>query len=197
MAKRSKKRIQKKGGISKLVFLIIVIGIIGSLLYISHDRLFRYFKPKEETKRILRERKEITLYFMDPDSEYLIGERRKIAKRVSVSEEAKELIEELIKGPKGPLIATVPSKTKCLNLRIDERGVAIVNFNKSLSKDHPGGSSAEMVTVYSIVNSLALNFPEIRRVQIFIEGKAIETISGHLALRHPIAPKVDLIKRSD
>ncbi len=193
MAKRNKKR----RGFGKIIFLIIAIGIIGSLLYIYHERLLNYFKPKAEKRRVLKERKEIVLYFMDPDSEYLIGERRKIGKKGNINEEAKELIEELIKGPKGPLIPTVPSKTKCLGLRVDEKGLAIVNFNKTLSKDHPGGSSAEMVTVYSIVNSLTLNFPEIRRVQIFVEGKAIDTISGHLALRHPISPKLDLIKKSD
>lgn len=191
------KRNKKRKGFGKIIFLIIAIVIIGSILYIYHDRLFNHFKPKAEKRRILKEHKEIVLYFMDPDSDYLIGERRKIGKKGNVNEEAKELIEELIKGPKGSLIPTVPSKTKCLGLRVDEKGLAIVNFNKTLSKDHPGGSSAEMVTVYSIVNSLTLNFPEIRRVQIFIEGKAIDTISGHLALRHPISPKLDLIKKSD
>jgi hypothetical protein len=51
------------------------------------------------------------------------------------------------------------------------------------------------MTVYSIVNSLALNFPRIKRVQIFIDGKPIETITGHLSLRQPVSAKADLIKR--
>lgn len=191
------KKSKKKRGFGKLVFLIIVIVIIGTLLYIYHESIFNYFKPKVEKKKVLKDRKEIVLYFMDPDSEYLVGERRKIYKKGSVNEEAKELIEELIKGPKGDLIPTLPLKTRCLGLRVDEKGLAIVNFNKSLSKNHPGGSSGEMVTVYSIVNSLAMNFPEIKRVQIYIDGNPIETISGHLSLRQPITPKVDLIKRSN
>jgi hypothetical protein len=52
-----------------------------------------------------------------------------------------------------------------------------------------------MMTVYSIVNSLTLNFPQIKRVQILIEGKSIETIAGHLSLKQPISSKADLIKR--
>jgi hypothetical protein len=52
-----------------------------------------------------------------------------------------------------------------------------------------------MMTVYSIVNSLALNFPQIKRVQILIDGKPIESIAGHLSLKQPIPPKPDLIKR--
>ena len=191
------KRTKKKEGIGKFLFLIIAIVLICSALYIFHDKLFDYLKPKREKKGISKEHKEVILYFMDPDSEYLIGERRKIVKKGRVSEEAKELIEELIKGSRKGLIHTIPSKARCLNIRVDEKGLAIVNFNKSLSKDHPGGSSAEMMTVYSIVNSLTLNFPEIRWVQIFIEGKAIDTISGHLALKYPVSPKLDLIKKND
>ena len=73
--------------------------------------------------------------------------------------------------------------------------MARVNFNSALTTEHPGGSSAEMMTVYSIVNTLSLNFPRIKRVQILIDGKPIETIAGHLFLREAILPKLDLIKK--
>lgn len=192
MSKRSKKK--KASG--KIIFLIFTIGIFLFIFYLFYGEIFDYFKPIKR-RIVLKPRKEVVLYFMDNESEFLIGERRKIDKRDNMKDEAKELIDELIKGSKKGLIPTIPPQTRCINLRIDEKGVAIVNFSKSLLKNHPGGSSAEMVTVYSIVNSLTLNFPEIKRVQIFIDGKSIDTISGHLSLRHPISPKTDLIKRSD
>ena len=107
------------------------------------------------------------------------------------------MIEELIKGPTGKLIPTLPPRTKCLNIKLNEKGVASVNFNKSLSKDHPGGSSAEILTTYSIVNSLTQNFPKIKQVQILVEGKPIESISGHLSLKQPLVFKPDLIKSSN
>jgi hypothetical protein len=50
------------------------------------------------------------------------------------------------------------------------------------------------MTVYSVVNSLALNFPEVKRVQFLVEGKEIETITGHLSLIRPLSPRPDLIK---
>jgi hypothetical protein len=52
-----------------------------------------------------------------------------------------------------------------------------------------------MMTIYSIVNSLSLNFPQIKKVQILIDGKPVETITGHLSLKQPVSPKLDLIKR--
>jgi spore germination protein GerM len=139
--------------------------------------------------------REITLYFSDEGGQYLIGEKRKILKKNRVGEEAKETIIELIHGPKGRLIPTLPSRTKLLTLQIDDTGVAKVNFSPALSKDHPGGSSAEMMTAYSIVNSLTVNFSQIKRVQILIDGKPIETLTGHLSLRGPVPPKLDLIQR--
>ena len=116
-------------------------------------------------------------------------------KRNEVEEEAEEAVNELIKGPIGKLIPTLPPQTKLLGLELGEDGVAKVNFNKALSKDHPGGSSAEMMTLYSVVNSLTLNFPQIKRVQILIEGKAVETMAGHLSLKKPISPNPDLIRK--
>jgi spore germination protein GerM len=193
MKSKRKKRSPRKGRGGKILFLLILIGI--GLIVLFHQQILYSIKPLFERWGILVERKEVLLYFSDSEGEYLIGEKREILKKDEVKEEAKETITELIKGPKGKLIPTLPPRTKLLTLQINDTGVARVNFNPALSKDHPGGSSAEMMTVYSIVNSLALNFPQIKRVQILIDGKSIETITGHLSLRQPVSPKPDLIRR--
>ncbi|HUL37461.1 MAG TPA: GerMN domain-containing protein [Thermodesulfobacteriota bacterium] len=193
MKSKRKKRSSKKGSGGKIFFLLTLIGI--GLIVFFHQQIYDSIKPLLERRRILSEKKEVLLYFSDSEGEYLVGEKRKILGKNEAEEEAKETIVELIKGPKGKLIPTLPPRSRLLTLRISDAGVAKVNFNAALSRDHPGGSSAEMMTVYSIVNSLALNFPRIKRVQILIDGKPIETITGHLSLRQSIPPKPDLIKR--
>lgn len=195
LKKKSHKKIQKKGKKGKVLLLLILAGISLSILVLFRQEIIDSFKPWLEKKSLLEKRKEVILYFSNSEGEYLIGEKRKILKRGEVKEEAKETIIELIKGSKGKLISALPSKTKLLNLTLNEEGVAKVNFNQALSKDHPGGSTAEMMTVYSIVNSLTLNFSQIKRVQILIEGKAIETIAGHLSLSQSIPSNPNLIKR--
>jgi spore germination protein GerM len=190
-----KQKRKKKSRIGKVLFFLILIGIGLFLLTIFHQEIFNSLKPWLDKWSILEEKKGVFLYFSDHEGEYLIGEKREILKRGEVKEEAKETIVELTKGPKGKLIPTLPPQTKLLSLQLDEEGVAKVNFNKALSKDHPGGSSGEMMTVYSIVNSLTLNFPQIKRVQILIEGKAIETIAGHLSLKQPVSSNRELIKK--
>lgn len=139
-------------------------------------------------------KREVLLYFSDVDGEYLVGERREIIEKDEVKEEAKETLNELIKGPKEKLIQTIPLGTKLIELQIGEEGVAKVDFNKALTSEHPGGSSAEMLTIYSIANSLILNFPQIKWVQILIEGKPAESIAGHLSIKEPLSPNPDLIK---
>jgi len=194
MKQRHKKRSRKKSGIGKALFFLILIGIIVTLFFLFRQEIFDSIKPWFEKRGILREKKEVVLYFSDQEGEYLVGEKRKILRRKDVEEAAEETIVELIKGPRGKLIRTLPPQTKLLTLKIDEKGVARVNFDKTLSKDHPGGSSAEIMSIYSIVNSLTLNFLQIKRVQILIEGKTGESIAGHLILDQPISSKTDLIK---
>jgi spore germination protein GerM len=139
----------------------------------------------------------VTLFFSEEEGEYLVGEKREIPKRERVEEEARQTVVELIKGPKGKLITALPPQTKLLTLEMDQNGVAKVNFDQTLSKEHPGGSSAEMLTLYSIVNSLTLNFPQIKRVQILIDGKVVESIAGHISLKEPVSFNASIVKKME
>jgi len=199
MRQKSKKKIKRnkiKRNKNKMKVLLLLMVVGTGLLFFSlfYQKIFNSLTPWLEQWGVLGERKVVSLYFSDDEGEYLIGEKREILKRNRVEEEAKETLLWLIKGPKGKLISTLPPRTELLTLQLDEQGVATVNFSHALSGDHPGGSSAEMITVYSIVNSLTLNFPEIKRVQFLVEGKAIETIAGHLSLKQPLSSNPDLIK---
>ena len=191
--KRRKKR--RSGG--KAIFIALILTGTGiALLSFFRQEISHFVSPWMEKRGLLESKREVTLYFSDQEAEYLIGEKREIKRREEVEDEAQELIRELIKGPRGHLLPTVPSGTKLISLQLDEKGVARANFSKALSKDHPGGSSAEMMTVYSIVNTLVLNVPGIKRVQFLMEGKEIESITGHLSLDQPVGSKPDLIRKS-
>ena len=189
-------RKKKKSGLKKVFLLLILIGIGIGLLSVFHRELSDSVRPWLERRGLLGQKKEVMLFFSDREAEFLIGEKRGIEKKVDVEDEVRELIQELIKGPKGHLLPTLPPRTKLLSLHLDEKGMAKVNFSKALSKDHPGGSSAEMATVYSVVNSLVLNFPKIKRVQFLVEGREIDTITGHLSISKSVSPRPDLIKKS-
>ena len=52
---------------------------------------------------------------------------------------------------------------------------------------HPGGTSNELLTVYTFVNALTTNLPAVTAVQMLVEGKELDTLSGHIDLRRPLA----------
>ena len=67
-----------------------------------------------------------------------------------------------------------------------------MSFSHHLRSNHPGGSRAEMLTVYGIVNSLT-EIAGIERVQILIEYEQIDTLTGHIDLGKPLERDYSLL----
>lgn len=192
MARRRK----KKSWVMKCIAFLFLIGILVCLAFFRKE-ITQRIQPLIEKPEFIKEkeRREVVLYFSDQGGDYLVEERRTILRGKEMAEEARALIVELIKGPRERLAPTLPPKTQCLSVMVNEKGLATVNFNLSLVKDHPGGSSAEILTAYSIVHTLTKNYQEIKRVRILVNGKPIETLSGHLSLKSPLSPNPHLVKR--
>ena len=85
----------------------------------------------------------------------------------------------------------IPIGTKVLSLKVDDKGTAYADFSKELCK-HGQGSYGEMMLCYVITNTLT-EFPEIKRVQILIEGKKVTTISGQMDLEEPLLRNKDFL----
>jgi spore germination protein GerM len=203
--KKGKKKSRTKSGIGKYLVFLIIVGVGLFSAYHFRQEIMDFLKPppvkkietKPEHKVAVKEKKVVTLFFSEEEGEYLVEEKREILKTGRVEEEAKETVVELIKGPRGKLIPALPPHAKLLTLRMDQDGVAKVNFDQTLSKEHPGGSSAEMLTLYSVVNSLTFNFPQIKRVQILIDGKEAESIAGHISLKQPVSFNPSIVKKME
>ncbi len=134
------------------------------------------------------------IYFSDAQEMYLAAEDLGLDDVNDLQEAAQKVIGALIAGPKdSSLFPTIPSGTKLLKVEVDGKGLAAVDFSAELKDNHPGGSSGETMTVYSIVNSLA-ELEGIDRVQILVEGQVIETLAGHISLDEPLEPDPGLIK---
>ncbi len=132
---------------------------------------------------------EISLYFADVEALKLSAERRTVNQAENTVEQMRLVVLELIKGPTTALVPTIPEGTSVHEVFLDEKGCAYVDFSRAISENHPGGTSSELVTIASVVNTLAMNFPEaIHKVRILIDGKEAETIAGHIDISRPIFP---------
>jgi hypothetical protein len=129
--------------------------------------------------------RKVHLYFADRKARYLQAEERKIEAKDTDSA-IKAIIGALIEGPDdSKLVSTIPAGSQLLHTFATDDGTAYVDFNPELSSLHPGGVTAERLTLYAIVNSLVLNLETVERVQLLLEGKPALTLSGHLDILHP------------
>jgi germination protein M len=149
-------------------------------------------EKKEEVQPVPGEMIEVNLYFSDSQAMYLVSEKRKIPQTTSLAM-AKQVVVELIKGPtSSDLYSTIPEGTRVNEVYIAD-DIVYVDLSEEVFKNHPGGSSGELMTVYSIVNSLTEISP-IKGVQILVEGNERNSLVGHVDISMPLLRDEDWIK---
>ena len=107
------------------------------------------------------------------------------------------VVEELARGSQMGLLPSLPPGTRVLEVFVTARGVAYVDLSKEAATAVGRGSDDELITVYSVVNSLTSNFPSaVKRVQIVIEDHQVPTLAGHVDLTRPLAPDMTYLAAS-
>ena len=126
----------------------------------------------------------VKLFFPGMQEDIILsGEDQKIFRSAELANRARQILQKLLEGPKtARLYPSLPKDTKLQEVFIDGMGLAYVDFSSPISANHPGGMLNEQATVYSIVNSLTYNLPEIRQVKILVGGAEKETLAGHCLL---------------
>ena len=137
-----------------------------------------------------------TLFYVAEDGMALTPTQREVPFSANVSEQARAIVEaQLAAAP--PLVSAIPPDTKLRDVFVSERGDAFVDLSGEVTSKHPGGALDEIFTVYTIVNALTVNLPAIQRVQILVDGKEVDTLAGHVDLRHPLAKSLDWLSQTD
>ncbi len=187
------KRTRKKRRFLLLSVIVVVSVVFLALFFIT---LFDYIYPPATGKHTAakkRDRQEVTLFFSDANERFLIPEKRFIAKEKEPEAQAQELVKALLAGSKTGLVNTFPEKAELQDVRMEGSDMLVVNFRESLTAHHPGGSAAEMATLYSLTNTLIVNIPAVKKVQVLIGGKERESLKGHIGLQHPFTMNRELI----
>lgn len=176
---------------------LLLIGIVLLALLLGGLFLRKYagrepVSPQQPVTTVPQEGvRPVILFFASPDGSGLVRESREIDPCSGVAECAEAVIDELINGPLGDFSPTLPETAtyRSVNMSGD---TLTVDFGRELQDGIQSGSSAEMAAVYSVVDSLAINFPEIKQVRFLIEGAPVGTLKGHLDLREPLVPDYSL-----
>jgi spore germination protein GerM len=142
---------------------------------------------KKETAKELN----IKVYYPDDQGLKLIAVKRTI--KTDAAGKYAAAIKSLLTGTKQKGQTTIiPKQAKLKSVKV-KGDTAYVDFSQDLVKHFTGGSTGEEMLVGSVVNTLT-EFPEIKKVQILIEGNKVETLGGHVDLTMPIERMSSLVK---
>ena len=169
-------------GLLGLLLVGVIIGYLGGLLTQQAQ------PPAERIPIVVDEElpeREIQLYFSDQEGRFLQPETRQIDGCEEDRDCIRSLLEALRTGSQQELLPVLPEETGILEIEL-ENDLVRVNFSRHLSDFHPGGSLSELLTVYSLANSLSENFPYLRQLQILIDGQLQQTLKGHVRIDQPI-----------
>ena len=166
-----------------LVFILFFTIMIWKKYRSSHD------VPVVPPQQSVEANRPVTLFFA-ADGTRLAREAREIAPCEDDAACLKSTVDELLNGPVGEFEETVPEGTAVNAVRI-EGAQATVDFSKAFTEAMISGSSAEMLAVYAVVDTVCVNFPRIQKVKITVDGNA-NVILNHLDLSEPLAPDFTL-----
>ena len=127
---------------------------------------------------------QVKVYYPDDAGINLVG----VTRQIKITKEEDKYFKTallLTETPKeNDLTKIFPSHAK-INGVLLKRDTAFVNFDNSITKNFVGGSTGEEMLINSFVQTLT-EFPEVKQVKFLIDGKDIETLSGHMDLSVPI-----------
>jgi hypothetical protein len=184
MAIHHKQRI----GADVIVPFILIALVFGGLFWQKYQET-RQLPDTPPGKQGPAATKKVTLFFGDDES-HLIREAREVEACDDRTTCLRSLLEELFVGPVGELTAVIPEWATINSVTIGGN-LATVDLGKDFAESLEPGSSAEMMAVYAIVNTICNNMPEIQRVKITLDGNQTSQLR-HLDLSEPLEPDYSL-----
>jgi len=162
----------------------------------------------------------VRLFFVAPERPGFLLEERAVRLHADLSRQVEVVVEELIRGSDFGLLSFLPPGAELLEAFVARDGIAYVDLSlpgrgpaagveaDPLTLPSPQaadgsvswgieGSKEELLAVYALVNSIVLNFPAVRKVQILLDGRPATTLAGHVDLSRPLTLDTTLLAVPD
>lgn len=176
-----------------LLFMVMLCGAIAAAVGVgwyaarSSSPEFSEPAPVNGRQEPAVQKRVAHLYFADRQGRYLTAEQRVVKQSADEVLFARGLVEALIQGPNEGKSRTLPRDARLRAFYRMPDGTAFVDFDGEAFSHFPAGIGTELLSIYSIVNTLVLNVTSIRSVKILIGGQEADTLSGHVELREPFS----------
>lgn len=185
-------------GLSLLLFgggLLLVALVGGWLLFGDGSPTTDSPRPQADAGAAPGQLREVVLYFAASSGSYLVGESRSVEGCEDEAGCIAAVVAALAAGPGGEAVRVLPEEADLVALAT-EGSLVSLDFDADFVAGHPGGTRSELLTVYALADTLAVNFPHLRQVRFLVDGVPLETIKGHVDLRQPIAPDFTLVREA-
>jgi spore germination protein GerM len=190
--------VRKRYSVYAIAVLAAIAGVVVLLVLVKmkvkDTQRTGGYPPAETPETLKKQTSTVHLYFAAKDNAFLIAEDHTLNHPEDPTDLSRRIIEALIKGPARGLARTIPLETQLRAVYITAGGVCYVDLSAEVTENHPGGVQSELLTLYSIVNSLVLNIPEIDAVKILIAGREATTLADHIDLQYPVKANMLFIR---
>lgn len=180
-------RLRKKVTVSILIPFLVFVFFFSVMIWQKYRSSHEV--PVTSAQRDAEGSRPVTLFFAEEGTR-LAREARVITPCDDDNACLKSVLDELLNGPVGEFDETVPEGTVVTGVSVDGTQ-ATIEFNRTFSEGMLSGSAAEMLAVYSIVDTVAANFPHILKVKLNIDGDT-KAVLRHLDLSDPLLPDYSL-----
>lgn len=138
----------------------------------------------------------VQLYFESPNF-LLAPETRTVSLPANDAAALRFVTTELLKGSANTAIARpLPPDSVVRAAYLLPDGNAIIDLGgPTLTGGWNTGSHAEMIAIYSVVQTLTSNFPAVKRVRILVNGQPVPTLAGHISTDKPLVPMLSLVEK--
>ena len=136
-----------------------------------------------------------TLFYVSDTGSELVPVSAEVLYGATPAEQARRIVEAQVHAPPEGRVSAIPPATKVRAVYLSPRGEAYIDLSSEIVSAHSRGSLDEALVVFALVNAVTVNLPDVSAVQILVDGKEVDTLVGHLDLRHPLKRSLEWTKK--
>ncbi len=147
---------------------------------------------RELAARQASSRNSIQVYFTS-DGASLQGQTYSLTKPLSPHERLRFSVETLLAGPASENYSSaVPANTKLRAAYLVQKDLVVLDLSSEIRTQVLGGPMTEWLCAQALVNTVTDNLPDVRRVQLLIDGQLVPILWGNVDLSVPLVADASL-----
>lgn len=134
----------------------------------------------------------VALFFPSIEEGVLIQESRRLTLASSDTDRIRQIFLALMEGSRQGHERPLASGAELRAAFLTSDGTAYLDLASSSLPLFDPGIGSETLVVYSVVDSICMNIPAVKRVRFLVQGQEVDTLNGHVDLTQAFVPDTNL-----